>query len=1649
MKENPNATDAPGAPPADGPPAVVPRIVGIGASAGGMRALQAFLDGLPERTGLAFVVVMHLSPEHESTLAERLQSHTSMPCVQVHGRTLIEPDHVYVIPPALALSVVDGHLDVAPFSEPLGRRASIDLFLRTLADIHPDGVAVLLSGTGADGTLGLRRLKERGGLVFVQDPADAEFDGMPRSALATGLVDVVLPAAELGGRLAKLVSSGPPALGGSGYVLTPEDDDALVRVMSALRVRTGHDFADYKQTTVLRRIARRLQVHGLGSLTAYADHLGEQPVEARALLKDLLISVTNFFRDADAFAALERDVIPGLFKGKGLGDTVRVWSVGAATGEEAYSLAIVLAEHAARLDAPPAFQVFATDVSDESLAFAREALYPDTIVADVSEARLERFFVREGGFYRVRAALRERVLFASHNVLKDPPFSRLDLIACRNLLIYIDRGLQQRVFEAFHYALRPGGALFLGSAESPEGSTNLFTSIRKKQRLFARREVPAGGARVPTFPLALPLPPNAGVPRPPDARAARAPRSAGDPPPPPNLFDAFSPPSVIVDAQHGIVYLSEGAGRYLLHAGGTPTKNLVKLVREELRVDLLTGLQEAFSAGRPWGSRSIAVRIDGEPCHVHVLVRPGNEEAGTGGLALVVFSDVEAAGEAPAGDGAAAGPSERVLEEEAARMRLRLRTTIEEYETSNEELKAANEELQSVNEEFKSALEELETSKEELQSVNEELHTVNQELKTNVEDLARANGDLQNLMAATDIGTLFLDRSLCVKRFTPAVLDLFNVIPADQGRPLAHVTHRLRYPELQADAAAVLATLVPIAREVESEAGRWYLARVRPYRTADDHIDGVVLTFVDLTERKLAEEELRESDRRYRTLVGSMDHAFALCEMVVDGRGQPTDYRILEANAAFSTMTGVGMDPVGRTARELVPTLEDAWVERYARVGLGRETLRFQGEVSALGRWLDVYAAPTEPEGAGRFTLLFQDVTAQRVTQDALRVSEARYRTLFTSMDEGYCVIEVLFDADGQPVDYRFVEVNSAFEKQSGLRDAVGQTARALMPDLEARWFEAYGRVVRTGEPMRIEDEVPALDRWIDLYAFRIGAPEQARVAVLFNDVTARKRAEVAAEAAAARDAFRVVLADALRPLSDAAEIQGEASRILAERLGVGRAYYVEVDEAAGVLRVERDFVRGGEPSLAGEHRLADFERAVGVFRPGVVSVVDDTQASDLTPPDERAASAALGIAAYIAAPLFKDGGLVGAFCVTDARPRPWSEGEADLVREVGEVVWAAIERARAEAALRVSEERLRLATDVSKMGLWDWDLVADVIVWSPHAHVLLGTTPEALGGRMATALDRIHPDDRADVDRAIETALRGEAPYRAEFRIADGEGGQRWIAGAGEVYRDAAGAPTRMVGVLHDVTARRAADEGMQALNDLLEGRVAEQTVEVRTLVSSLTLAEQQERHRLAHVLHDHLQQLLFGIQMQMQLMRTAPEGERVRIAGHVNNMGRMLDEAILATRTLTSELAPPVLKGPTLKPIVHYLALQVEETHGLTVDLDVDDGLRVYGESLRVLVFQLVRELLFNVVKHAHTRAAKITAHESAERIVIEVRDHGRGFDVEAAVERRSAVGGFGLFNVQDRLRALGGRMTIVSTPEAGTTVTVEVPNHPEDEG
>jgi two-component system CheB/CheR fusion protein len=752
-------------------------IVGIGASAGGVEALAAFFKAMPADNGMAFLVLMHLPPNHESMLAEILGRASRMPVTNAQNGEKVEAQHVYVLPPGAILTIHGGRLRLRRTGTDNRERAPIDVFFNSLAEDQGEhAIGIVLSGGGSDGTLGLKAIKENGGLTVAQGAnlSRPRFAEMPTSAVAAGFVDLLLPVEDMPERILAYVRDWD--------AFDPErPGNALSKIHSLLRARTGHDFSGYKERTFQRRVQRRMQVVQTTGLEDYVERLQKQPDEVNALFRDLLIGVTDFFRDAEAFHALETLFIPKLFEGKAAEDEVRVWVPGCSTGEEAYSIAILLREYMDRMELPLSVQVFATDIDEAAMGVARGARYPANLVKAVPPERLKRFFIRELGTYRLAKDLRDMCIFSAHSVIRDPPFSRLDLISCRNLLIYLKAGPQAQILPLFHYALRPGGYLFLGHAENISGASKLFLQLDKKYRVFQRRDLVVR----PPLPLRPFLPRGRqGGPASGANQSLLTRRSDAMPYVASIIAERFGPTYVIVDDAGEALCFSAGTGKYLQAATGPPTSDIVAMARPGLRADLRAALHLARETGRRVTRERVEVQINGGVQVIALIVEPivdGKETAY--GVVFVDHGPIKTlqeggSAELPDGEDTTVQQIERELQE----TKQRLQSTIEELETANEEFRSSNEELLSVNEELQSTNEELETSKEELESVNEELETVNNELTHKIDELDRANSDLNNLFQSTQIATVFLDRNLVIRSFTPAVVKLFNLIPGDRGR---------------------------------------------------------------------------------------------------------------------------------------------------------------------------------------------------------------------------------------------------------------------------------------------------------------------------------------------------------------------------------------------------------------------------------------------------------------------------------------------------------------------------------------------------------------------------------------------------------------------------------------------------------------------------------------------------------------------------------------------------------------------------------------------------------------------------------------------------------------------------------------------------
>lgn len=838
-------------------------IVGIGASAGGLDALRAFFGALPVNSGIGFVLVVHLDPTHVSLLPELLQKHTKLPVLQVEDGMRVRPDHVYVIRPNKDLTILHGTLQLMDKVHPRGSNLPIDTFFRSLAqDQQRNAVCIILSGTGTDGTLGLKAIKGELGMAMVQEGTSAKYDGMPRSAIATGLVDFVLPPDRMPEQLIKYAQHATRDVSPTTVPAEGPIPQSLQKIYVLLRARTDHDFSLYKKNTICRRIERRMNVHQIDDISEYGRYLQESDREANILFKELLIGVTNFFRDAEAFEVLQTKILPKLIQEKSDDYTIRIWVPGCSSGEEAYSMAIVMQECMEMTGRHFHVQIFGTDIDEEAIDVARAGLYPGSIVADVGPDRIRRYFTKEDdGQYRVKKLIREMLVFAPQNVIKDPPFTKLDVLSCRNMLIYLGVELQRQLLPVFHYSLKPGGILFLGSSETIGHSTDSFSQLSKKWKLYRRKPSANGVPPGLKFTMQTDIchARELGVPSAVNQAEELSILQLVET----ILHQSDTPPCAIINDAGNTIYIHGRTGRYLEPAQGKASMNLVEMARPRLKKELATAIQQVAMNKQEVVVSNIKVDSNGSFVRLNLTVKPILERAAVRGLLMVVFEELDTPTKkknARVENGELKRSSNKNVEElkrELQYSKESLQTTIEELETSNEELKSTNEELQSTNEELQSTNEELETSKEELQSLNEESATVNAELQARIDELSKINDDMKNLLDSTDIATIFLDTELRIRRFTQKAIDIIPLSAADSGRPITHLVTSLNDVDLEAYGRQVLDDLVKREIEVESKDGRTYIMRLRPYRTTTNVIDGVVITFEDVTRYKMLEAKQR------------------------------------------------------------------------------------------------------------------------------------------------------------------------------------------------------------------------------------------------------------------------------------------------------------------------------------------------------------------------------------------------------------------------------------------------------------------------------------------------------------------------------------------------------------------------------------------------------------------------------------------------------------------------------------------------------------------------------------------------------------------------------------------------------------------------
>ena len=987
-------------------------IVGIGASAGGLKAFEEFFKGIPVKAdiNMAFVLVQHLAPDHKSILAELIRRYTSMPVFEVEDGIKVQPNCIYIIPPKFDMAFCTGTLELLEPISPHGQRLPIDFFFRSLAhDQQERSIGLVLSGTGSDGTLGIRAIKGEGGMVMVQAPESAEFDGMPQSAITTGMVDYELSPAKMGAHLIAYVEHFYNKTPRSLILNRSQKDSVLKKILILLRNHTSHDFSQYKSSTINRRIERRLAVNQIQDITHYVQFLQRTPMEIDALFYDLLIGVTHFFRDAQAFMDLEKYVIPKLFADASADNVIRVWSVGCSTGEEAYSIAILLREHMDLIKKEYKVQLFATDIDSRAIATARAGRYPASAVKDISPERLQRFFSAEidGSVYRIHKVIRDMLIFSEQDVIKDPPFSRLDLLCCRNLLIYMNLELQEKLITIFHFALRPDGVLMLGTSEGVGKANGMFEVINRKQKLFKCKGDYFGMAHLASHNYSGVLHNNKtnidkqSIPRSHISFRELTERT---------LINKLAPASVLFRANGDILYLHGQSGAFLeLLPGKVVINNVLKMAREGLRHQLKQALHMAVDTKNIVRCSNLKVKSNDDFQHFNMTLCPVMVDASVSldfYLYLMLMEDLPSEQEAIRPIKSAL-PKLEIVDRNDSELKLQvvelqdelrikidyLQVTEDELETANEELMSSNEEMQSINEELQSTNEELETSKEELQSINEELGTVNNELQTKVLDLSIANNDMNNLLAGTRIATVFVDQQLRILRFTPTAHIIINLIASDIGRPVGHIASNLiGYKSLVSDIQSVLGTLNSKKLEVQTINNRWFAMNMQPYRTLDNVIEGAVISFIDITEVKKIQLELQDSENKLRCLFDNVPLGVAYHVMIYDSLGDALDYRFLDTNESYRILTGI--DPIGKTAREIIPGIEKDsfdWLATFEQVVSTGKSARFEQRLWPSDIWCDCMVLRYKPE---HFMTVFINITQRKQAEEVLENSEVQIQQL-------------------------------------------------------------------------------------------------------------------------------------------------------------------------------------------------------------------------------------------------------------------------------------------------------------------------------------------------------------------------------------------------------------------------------------------------------------------------------------------------------------------------------------------------------------------------------------------------------------------------------------------------------------------------------
>jgi two-component system CheB/CheR fusion protein len=1663
-------------------------IVGIGASAGGLEAFSLLLKHLPLDTGMGFVLVQHLDPEHDSALTQLLGRATSLPVEEVTNNLRVEPNHVYVIPPNSNLSIEAGVLRLLPRPKTHAPHRSIDVFLEALAeDQRERAIGVILSGTATDGTLGLEAIKAEGGITFAQDDS-ARYDSMPRSAVAAGCVDFVQSPEDIANELARIAKhpavapehgrrpttheERPMSSGGRGTRRTgatrerakadraPDErigraEDGFEKILLLLRNHSAVDFSQYRSSTIQRRITRRMVLTKHDTLERYAQFLRGNSKELDALYSDVLINVTSFFRNPDAFAVLQRKVWPALLHRRG-DEPIRVWILGCSTGQEAYSIAMTFVEAAEKASRMRKLQVFATDLNDALLDKARHGLYAKNVAQDLSPERLRRFFVEEEGGYRVSQALREMVVFARQNVMSDPPFSRIDIISCRNLLIYLEPALQKKLFPIFHYALKPGGFLYLGGSESIGGFTKLFEPVDKKHKIYARKAAPTPAVHLPArkdraessrpshriLQLQADQEGATGGPR----GVLSAEREADR-----VIVSQFAPPAVLINADLQILQFRGPTDAYLEPPTGKASFDLLKMARNGLMLPLRSAINKAKKENKTIREARVRIESGSKARTIDVEVIPLKNLRER--CFLVVFKDAEQAGPsagASRGKRRLIGPPPRhadrgprvpesrriaTLESELAEMRDYVQSIQEQHEAANEELQASNEEVQSANEELQSINEELETSKEELESANEELTTLNEEMANRNTELNRLNTDLKcSELAITSareyaeniIGTIreplvVLDPDLRVESVNNAFYRTFGDTPADTIGNFVYQLGNRQWdiPELR----ALLEEVLPQNHTIEDFVVEWdfehlgrriMLLNARRMISRGEIHGRIVLAIEDITERKRTETKLRDSEQRFTRF---MRHLPGLA-WIKDADGRYV-YVNDAAEKAFCTPRA---ELYGKSDQEVFPQETAAQFAANDRQALDNESTSqtieaLEHDDGIVHRSIvSKFAIPGSGDGdfIGGVAI---DITELKEAEEALRASEERYRTLFASIDEGFCIIEKVDGQAGAPVDFRYVEANPAFAAQSGVSDVVGKTIRQAFPGEPEGWFETYDAILRTGEPMRFERGLVSQGRVLELYAFRIEDDSHHRVAVIFKDITARKQAEEAQARLAA------IVAS-----SDDAIVSKDLNGVITSwNSGAERLFGYTAREAVGqhiTLLIPPD--RLDEENVILER----------IRRAEVVDHFDTVR---------RRKDGTLFDVSVTVSPIRDSHGTV--------------VGASKIARDITERKWA-------ENAVRESEERYRTLYDLGPVAVYSCDAAGVIQRFNRRAVELWGREPE-LGDtdeRFCGSFKLFRPDGRfmphEECPMAEVVAGTISEARDAEVVIERPDGSRITVVVNILPLKNHRGEVTGAINCFYDITERKRAEEAMRESdrhkNEFLAMLAHELRNPLAPILVSLEVLRRakgvegsypqpgqgraEESSATTHDLNDRMDHALDVLQRQV--------GQMVRLVDDLLDAGRISRGKIDLRREQVE-----------LSSVVYHVVEAVRpisegRDQELTVTLPSEP---VYLDADPTRLAQIVGNLLNNASKFTDRsghiwltveRGDEAAADGSdgapllAPHVVIRVRDTGIGiaadqldhvFDmfaqVDTSLERSSTGLGIGLTLVKTLTEMHGGTVHVSS--------------------